>query len=251
MKAIIIEDETAAAKNLKAILNEIDPDIEILATLDSIQKSVSWLNSNKQPDVIFMDIHLSDGDSFHIFNLVNITSYIIFTTAYDEYAIQAFKVNSIDYLLKPIDPENVAKAISKLQKMKMATEPDYSALIPNIAKKTSYQNTLLAFYQNRIIPLSTSNIAYFQSENEKVTVFCYSGEVFPIEKTLNTLVSILDPSLFFRANRQFLISRQLIKEVQLWEGGRLLIVPSIEIPEQILISKERVAVFKNWLQDIL
>ncbi len=249
MKAIIIEDETAAARNLKAILNDIAPEIEILATLDSIQKSVSWLTANTQPDVIFMDIHLSDGDSFHIFRMVDVSSYIIFTTAYDEYAIQAFKVNSIDYLLKPIDPEDVMNALNKLRKMKTTAEPDYSALIPKILKGSAYQKTLLAFYQNRIIPLETAQVAFFQSVNERVTAHCFTKEVYPIEKALNSLMSALDPEQFFRANRQFLIARKLIKEVQMWEGGRLLIIASIETPEQIVISKERVALFKNWLQN--
>jgi DNA-binding LytR/AlgR family response regulator len=250
MKGLIIEDETAAARNLKAILGDVAPEVEVLAVLDSIHKSVAWLTANSHPDVIFMDIHLSDGDSFHIFRLVDVLSPIIFTTAYDEYAIQAFKVNSIDYLLKPIDPEEVAVALEKLRKLKTKVDPDYTSLIPEILKGNMYQKTLLAFYQNRIIPLETNKIAFFQSMNEKVTAYSFLGEAYPVEKALNSLMSILDPEQFFRANRQFLVSRKLIKEVLLWDGGRLLIVPSLAINEQIIISKERVAWFKNWLQHL-
>lgn len=248
MKAILIEDETAAARNLKRIIAEVAPDIDILATLDSIQKSVSWLTENEHPDVIFMDIHLSDGDSFHIFRLVDVKSYIIFTTAYDEYAVKAFKVNSIDYLLKPIDPEEVGQALEKLRKLNSSSPKNYSELLPRLLQENVFQKTLLSFFQNRIIPIETEHIAYFQSENEKVYARLFSGEIYPIEKALNSLMSVLAPDQFFRANRQFLISRKLVKEVLMWEGSRLAIVPLIPVPEQIVVSKERVSMFKNWLQ---
>lgn len=248
MKAIIIEDETAAARNLRKVLDEVSPEIEILATLESVRKSVSWLTTNRHPDIIFMDIHLSDGDSFHIFDMVDVKSHIIFTTAYDEYAIKAFKVRAIDYLLKPIVEEEVVRAIGKFKSLRTPASKDYLGLFPLSAEENQSQRTLLSFYQNRIIPIDPRRVAYFQSEKEKVSAFMLNGDVFPMEKPLNSLMTMVDSGQFFRANRQFLISRKLIKEVLIWEGSRLAIISHIDVPDQIIISKERAADFKNWLQ---
>ena len=136
MKAVIIEDETAAVRNLKAILAELAPEIKIVATLDSVKKSVAWFNNHPAPDLIFMDIHLADGRSFLIFNQINVESPVIFTTAYDEYALEAFKVNSIDYLLKPINPEDVSRALSKFKKLTQNDKEEYSSRIATFLSPT-------------------------------------------------------------------------------------------------------------------
>lgn len=248
MKAIIIEDEQAAVKNLKAILNGVAPDIEILTNLDSIRKSVKWLKENPSPDLIFMDIHLADGDSFHIFKQVEVNTPVIFTTAYDKYALNAFKVNTIDYLLKPIEPEAVAFALAKLRKISEHERNEYVSRLAGLLQGKVSQDTLLAFQRNKIIPLPTENIAFCYFAKEKVRAYTYDGQSHSIEKSLNALSEIFDAHQFFRVNRQFIVSRKLIKEIEMSEGGRLLIVPHIDVPETIVISKDRVALFKNWLQ---
>ncbi|MDR1556387.1 MAG: LytTR family DNA-binding domain-containing protein [Tannerellaceae bacterium] len=250
MKAIIIEDERAAVKNLKAILSGVAPDIEIQTCLDTIQQSVKWLKESASPDLIFMDIHLADGDSFHIFKQVEVNTPIIFTTAYDKYALSAFKVNAIDYLLKPIQPEAVAVALAKLRKITEHERNEYISRISGLfGEKTVRHDTLLAFHRNRIIPLSADNIAFCYLAGEKVRVYTFDGQAYGIDKSLNALSEILDRHQFFRANRQFVISCRLIKEIEVLDGNRLLIVARIDTPEKIIISKERVALFKNWLQN--
>lgn len=249
MKAIIIEDETTAVRNLKAILHNVAPDTEVIATLDSVGKSVAWLLENPHPDLIFMDVHLADGDSFHIFGKVRIDVPVIFITAYDEYALQAFKVNSIDYLLKPVKPEELLHAISKYKRI---TQPERAGYIERVAAMTlrkKHTENILVFYKDKIIPLSTGAIAYFYSRNEKTQAVTLQNESYPIDKTLNALMEMLNPELFYRVNRQYIISRNAIREISIWSGGRLSVIPAIPVEEQILISKERIGEFKKWLQN--
>lgn len=248
MKALIIEDETAAVYNLKAILRDVAPETEIVATLDSISKSVKWLSGNILPDIIFMDIHLADGDSFHIFDLVEIDVPVIFTTAYDEYALQAFKVNSIDYLLKPIRSEELSLAISKYKKITHSERLDYINRLLKLTPQKKYAETILVFYKDRIIPLKTDSLACFFSKNEKTYVLTLQNERFPMDKGLNSLTGDLCPEFFYRANRQYIISHNAIKEISVWKGGRLSVTLTVPIKEQILISKEKVGEFKKWLQ---
>jgi DNA-binding LytR/AlgR family response regulator len=250
MKAIIIEDERAAVKNLKAILSSVAPDIEILTNLDSIRTSVKWLKENTLPDLIFMDIHLADGDSFHIFKQVEVNTPVIFTTAYDKYALNAFKVNAIDYLLKPIEPEALAFALAKLRKITEHERNDYISRLSGLFQEKVYSDTLLVFHRNKIIPLPTENIAFCYFTKEKVQTRTFDGQSYPIDKSLNSLSEIFNAHRFFRANRQFIISRKLIKEIEVSESGRLLIIPHIDVPEAIAISKDRVSLFKNWLQNV-
>jgi DNA-binding LytR/AlgR family response regulator len=250
VKAIIIEDERAAVKNLKAILGSVAPDIEILSCLDSIQQSVKWLKENASPDLVFMDIHLADGDSFHIFKQVEMNTPVIFTTAYDKYALNAFKVNALDYLLKPIQPEVVAFALAKLRKITEHERNEYISRMSGLfEEKNLRRDTLLAFRRNRIIPLSAGDIAFCCLSGEKVRAYTFDGQAYGVDKSLNALSELLDRHRFFRANRQFLISRRLIREIEVLDGNRLSIVARIDTPEPVVISKERVALFKNWLQN--
>ena len=201
MKALIIEDETAAARNLAAILRQTAPDVEIVATLESVEESVEWLRSNPHPDLLFMDIHLADGDSFRIFDAVEIAAPVIFTTAYDQYALEAFKVNSIDYLLKPLNASDVGRALAKLHRLTSVERSDY-------------------------------------------------GAAYPLDKTLEALQGLLPESEFFRANRQFIVARQAVKEIAVWFGSRLTLHLTVETPERIVISKARVPEFKAWLRSL-
>lgn len=248
MKAIIIEDETAAVRNLKAILRDVAPEMEIIATLDSVGKSVAWLNANARPDIIFMDIHLADGESFHIFDQVEIDTPVIFTTAYDEYTLQAFKVNSIDYLLKPIREEELSRAISKYKKITRPERADYFERLLQFTQKKKYPETILVFYKDKIIPLHTGSVACFFSQNEKTQALTVDNELFPVDRALHSLMESLPPETFYRVNRQFIISRRAVKEISVWSGGRLSVVLHTPMKEQILISKEKAGDFKKWLQ---
>lgn len=249
MRALIIEDETAAARNLEAVLREVAPGVEILATLESVAESVEWLQSNPQPDLLFMDIHLADGDSFRIFESVEITAPVIFTTAYDRYALEAFKVNSIDYLLKPINTENVRRALEKLRRLTSGERLDYGTRVRSLASQRQ-EEVFLVHVRDKIIPLQRDRIAYCYTANEKVTACDFDGAVYPMDKTLEALQSLLPDRDFFRANRQFIIARRAVKEIAVWFGSRLTLHLTVETPERIVISKARVSEFKEWLRAI-
>ena len=249
MKALIIEDETAAARNLAAILRQAAPDMEIIATLESVEESIEWLRANPQPDLLFMDIHLADGDSFRIFDAVEITAPVIFTTAYDQYALEAFKVNSIDYLLKPLNASDVDRALAKLHRLTSVERNDYGSRVRTMAASRR-EDVFLVHVRDRIIPLQREQIAYCYTSNEKVTACCFDGTVYPMDKTLEALQALLPEVDFFRANRQFIVARRAVKEIAVWFGSRLALHLVVETPERIIISKARVPEFKAWLRSL-
>ncbi|MCM1300727.1 MAG: LytTR family DNA-binding domain-containing protein [Alistipes senegalensis] len=247
MKALIIEDETAAAVNLQAILKSVAPAVEVVATLESVVDSVDWLRNNPQPDLLFADIHLADGDSFRIFREVEVTAPVVFTTAYDQYALEAFKVNSIDYLLKPINADAVRHALEKLRRLSGTERSDYGSRVRSMAAGARAAETFLVHVRDKIIPLRREQIAFCYTCNEKVTAYDYDGAVYPLDKTLEALQGLLPEGDFFRANRQFIIARRAVKEIAVWFGSRLTLQLAVETPERIVISKARVPEFKVWL----
>lgn len=249
MKALIIEDETAAALNLEAILKQVAPGVEIIGTLESVEESVEWLRANPQPDLLFMDIHLADGDSFRIFDAVEIAAPVIFTTAYDQYALEAFKVNSIDYLLKPLNASDVGRALAKLHRLTSVERSDYGSRVRTLAASRR-EEVFLVHVLDKIIPLHRSRIAYCYTSNEKVTAYGFDGAAYPLDKTLEALQGLLPESEFFRANRQFIVARQAVKEIAVWFGSRLTLHLTVETPERIVISKARVPEFKAWLRSL-
>ena len=249
MKTLIIEDETAAVVNLRAILSEVEPSIEVIDVLESVADSVDYLRSKPTPELIFMDIHLADGDSFKIFRHVEVNCPIIFTTAYDQYALEAFKVNSIDYLLKPIAKDDLRRALEKLRRL---SAPEREAVIERTRvvatePQQTQQNVFLVQVRDRIRPLRTEEVAFFYTCEEHVTAHTCAGEVLAIDRTLEALSSVLDERDFYRANRQFIIARKALKDISVWFGSRLALNLSIETPERIIISKARVPKFKKWL----
>ena len=249
-KVVIVEDETAAAVNLRSMLKSINPDVEVLDVLESVEEAVEFFSKGVEADVVFMDIHLADGDSFRIFQSVDITIPIIFTTAYDEYALQAFKVNSIDYLLKPFKEEDLTRALDKLQRL-TATERATAAERVEAMVSASDSDTLrtiLVRFKDKLIPISMDDVAFFYTFSERVTLTTLDGASYPVDKTLETLTQQLDPVKFFRANRQFIVSRKAVKDLAVWFGSRLALNLAIEAPERIIISKARVPEFKRWLQ---
>lgn len=259
---LIIEDETAAAVNLKAILRNVAPSYNVLTVLESIEESVEYFQSEPTPapDLVFMDIHLADGESFRIFDQVNIRIPIIFTTAYDEYALRAFKVNSIDYILKPIKEEDMRRAIDKFLMLNGQGNEDYNARVKEVIKQArgnraesaantqrDNQRVYLVHQRDKIIPLSIDDVAFFYTSNEKVSAVTYDGTYYLIDRTLESLQASLPEVEFFRANRQFIIARKAVKDITVWFGSRLSLNLTIELPEKIIISKARVPEFKQWL----
>ena len=231
MKALIIEDERAAVRNLKALLKEVAPQTEVIDSLDSVTDSVAWFETNPAPDVVFLDIHLADGSSFEIFDHVRIDCPVIFTTAYDEYALRAFKVNSIDYLLKPIGAADLRRALNKLASLHRTPDREESLaeLIRNLQRRDRYKSHfLIPSKGDKLLPLAVDQVQYF----------CISDGV--------TLTDSLDPDRFFRVNRQYLLSRNAVQDIDLWFNNRLSINLRIPTGEKILVSKQRVNDFKNW-----
>lgn len=241
MKALLIEDETAAARNLAAVLREVAPGVQIVATLESVAESIEWLRSNPQPDLLFMDIHLADGDSFRIFGAVEVTAPVIFTTVYDRYALEAFKVSSIDYLLKPINADDVRRALEKLRRLTSGERLDYGSRVRSLAAQRQ-EEVFLVRVRDRI--------AYCYTSNEKVTACGFDGETYPLDKTLEALQALLPERDFFRANRQFIVARRAVKEIAVWFGSRLTLHLTVDTPERIVISKARVPEFKTWLRAV-
>lgn len=250
MKALIIEDEKAAVRNLQALLSEVAPDMEILAVLDSITETIDWFRASPAPDLIFLDIHLADGSAFEIFEHVEIRCPIIFTTAYDEYALKAFKVNSIDYLLKPIDRKDIQKALDKLKLLNSDStnkEPDYTSLLRALKKEENYKtHFLIPVKGDKLLPVSADSILFFHIDEGVVKVIMADGKEYIFPQTLDELTDSLNPAFFFRVNRQYLISRKAVLDIDLWFNGRLSVNMKVPVPEKILISKARVSEFKEW-----
>ncbi len=246
-RVIIVEDETAAAVNLRSMLQNIDPETVVVEMLESVEEAVAYFSNSVEADVVFMDIHLADGDSFRIFDSVDINIPIIFTTAYDEYALQAFKVNSIDYLLKPFKEEELRRALDKLERLTTAERSAAERKVREVAAAESL-NTMLVRYKDKIIPVAMADVAFFYTFAERVTLTTLTGESYPVDKTLEALSQQLNAEEFFRANRQFIVSRRAVKDIAVWFGSRLALNLTLETPERIIISKARVPEFKQWLQ---
>ncbi|HBC80329.1 MAG TPA: DNA-binding response regulator [Bacteroidales bacterium] len=248
MKALVIEDEILASKHLLRVLEEVG-DISVIAVLDSIAETVEWFRSNPQPDIAFMDIHLADGSAFEIFKHADISCPIIFTTAYDEYAMKAFKVNSIDYLLKPIEPADVKAALKKLKELSgsESVKSAFDNFITSYGKTSKYRkHFLIPSKGDKLIPVQTSDLACFCINAGVVKAFSSEGKSYTFDYTLEELEEMLDPDMFFRANRQYIISRTAIIDIDLWFNSRLSVNLKIPVPDKILISKARIGEFKNW-----
>lgn len=254
MKILIIEDEAPAFRRLQKLLEEINPQIEILEVIDSVQESVKWFENHRLlPDLIFMDIQLSDGLSFEIFDAVKIDRPVIFTTAFDEYMLRAFKVNSIDYLLKPIKKEILTASLAKYDHMKnmfgnQAELPDLNALISQISlNDKKYKTRFLVKKGDELISIETSNIAYFQTRNGVVHMTTINGRNHIMDFNLDELAQQLDLEKFYRVNRQFIIHFPAIKKVHKYHKGKLLVEMNQSSDESITVSSEKATDFKEWL----
>ena len=249
-RVIIVEDETAAVVNLRSMLAAVAGDVEVIAVLESVEEAVEFFLSKPSADVVFMDIHLADGDSFRIFDRVDITIPIIFTTAYNEYALEAFKVNSIDYLLKPYKEEELRRALDKLQRLtaseRVEQQRNREQMVATV--QSAALQTMLVRYKDKIVPVNMDEVAFFYTYAERVTLTTLKGESYPVDKSLEALQQQLSDGKFFRANRQFIVSRTAVKDIAVWFGSRLALNLVVDTPERIIISKARVPEFKQWLQ---
>ena len=250
MKAVIVEDEIIAAQNLQRLITQANKDIEIIAILQSVEDSVEWFSLNPNPDLVFMDIHLSDGASFTIFEKVQIHAPIIFTTAYDEYALKAFEVNSIDYILKPINIKDLERAIEKFSHYNKTNSGNEEVIANMLAmfqkNKKVYKSNFLIPHKDKFIPLPVNDIAYIYSENKMAKIVMFDNRTFYENDSLDKMQQQLDPQKFFRANRQFIISHRAIKDITMWFDNKLSVNLSVDIPEKIIVSRTRAGEFKDW-----
>ena len=250
MKALIIEDEMLASQALCKLIEKVSPETEVLDVLQTIADSKDWFKANPMPDLVFMDIHLADGSSFAIFDMVNITCPVIFTTAYDEYALKAFEVNSLDYLLKPINKKDLERAMTKLKTLKGDVNGDYKALAEKIEElKPKYRKYFLLPERDKLIPLATKDIAYVCIDDKMVKIVAFDHKTYYTNQTLDELLEQLEASAFFRANRQYIVSRESIKDVSIWFGNKLALNLNVDVSDKIIISKARVSEFKQWFAD--
>lgn len=250
IRTIIIEDEKIAAESLKQTIAQVDSEIDVVKTIQSVEESIEYLCTEPQPDLIFSDIHLADGSAFTIFEKVKISCPIIFTTAYDEYALKAFEVCSIDYLLKPIIKEDVERAINKYKNFSRKNV-DYSELLTTFAAKLNrgerqYKTYFLVPEKDKLIPLSVNNIAYIFIDDRMTKIVRNDNKHHYLSQNLDEIMQQLDTRKFFRANRQYIVSHDSIKDITLWFGNKISLNLIVPTPERIIVSKARVSEFKAW-----
>lgn len=250
MNILIVEDEGAAARRLKKLISELSPEAAIVGTTDSVEATIHWLEEHPKPDLIFMDIHLADGSSFDLFDHVKIASPVVFTTAYDEYAIRAFRVNAFDYLLKPIKSAELSNVLTKARQQKDAKLTDFAPLLEALRKQEPepYLRRILVRLNNSFKLAEIADAAYFFSR-DKITymVSISTGKRLPLDHPLDKLESSLDPSVFYRINRQFIINVNAIQEMQPYSKSRVRVVLKPPTDQDTIVSTERSSEFKKWL----
>ncbi len=260
LSVVIIEDEALAARRLGKMLADIDPAARVVAVLDSIEASVAWLAANPRPGLILMDIELVDGQSFEIFDRVAVDCPVIFTTAYDEYAIRAFKVNSIDYLLKPVTEKDLRQGLEKLGRLRTVfAEPDHARLQvaallreltagpPPGASPTAYRDRILVKQGQRLFSITTADVAYFCTREKLNYVRARDGRQYLVDYSLDELEKSLDPRQFFRANRQFIAGFGAVERVSLYFNGKLKVILNPVPEEDVVVSRDKAAEFRQWL----
>ena len=255
MTTLIIEDEEPAYKRLQKMLKDIEPGHTLLDQVVSVSSAVKFFNENDAPDLIISDIQLADGVSFEIFKQVDVKCPVIFTTAYDQYAIEAFKVNSIDYLLKPVKKEELQKAVAKFKALAPATTAtpsiDINKLLQSLqpATSTDYKKRFVVRYGEHIKTIDIEEVVYFYTEDKATFLCTKDARRFVVDFNLDTLDSLLDPKIFFRINRQYIISIHSIAEMFAYSKSRVLIKLNPGARHETIVSTERSADFKHWLGD--
>ncbi|HYE54295.1 MAG TPA: LytTR family DNA-binding domain-containing protein [Chitinophagaceae bacterium] len=253
MDILIIEDEELAVRRLKGLLKEVTPQANIVGSTDSIESSVEWLQTHPSPDLILMDIELSDGQSFEIFDLIEVKSMIVFTTSYDEYAIKAFKVNSADYLLKPIEKEDLEAALNKVGQLKKhysANTVNVDSLIKELQEKLqpkNYRKRFLVKQGVKLVSVDTEDIAYFYAEGRVAFLITKDGKKYIVDYTLEELENMLQPDDFFRINRSFYISVSSVAKIDEYFGQRLILALRPSSDKDVIVSRDRATDFKIWM----
>jgi DNA-binding LytR/AlgR family response regulator len=258
MKILIVEDEELAVKKLQKTLASVDDTTEIVGVADSIKSSVEWLQQNPSPDLILMDIELSDGQSFEIFNLIEVKTPVIFTTSYDEFALKAFKVNSVDYLLKPIQKEDLETALEKFKKMKESfggsinNTPDLSidTIVKELQQKLQpkeYRKRFLVKHAQKLVSINCDEIAYFYSDGRLNFFKTTDNRKFVVDYTMDELEEMLDPKEYFRISRSFYVSVASIEKIEDYFGNRLILNLNPPVDKEALVSREKVTDFKKWM----
>lgn len=253
MKILIIEDERKAAKELKDILISLSPDYRIIDCLESVEDSMAWFEANPQPDLIFSDIQLADGLSFDIYRNLKTVLPIIFCTAFDEYALAAFEVNGIQYLLKPITVSKVQQSIERYMTLRESFTKENSNYPVDLQKlieslRPSYRTTILVNFKEKIIPIRVDDVQFFYAESGVVTISLSNGQNYFLNETLEDFEKSLDPSQFFRVNRQFIVKRTAIKDLERYFARKLILKLKVTTPEEIVVSKVRASALLEWLE---
>lgn len=253
MKVLIIEDEPHAQKELQRLLANSGREIRVLDCIDSVEEAIEWINSNPEPDLMFFDIQLSDGLSFEIFKQIEVKAPIIFTTAFDEYAIQAFKVNSIDYLLKPVKQEELNSALDKFQTLKQSAHSQDSVFQMEQIKqlleltKPRYKNRFLTRLGDQIKHVNTHDIAYFKAQDNEVLLVTKDNKRYFVNHSLDQLIEFLDPDHFYRINRSYYVHLEAIKKISKYFNSRLKLELEPNTEDEVLISRVKVSDFFNWI----
>lgn len=247
MRILLIEDEIPAARQLTKLLLAHNPAYQILEALDSVEGAVRWLRTFPAPDLMFMDIQIADGLSFDIFRQVEVAAPVVFTTAFDQYAVQAFKVNAVDYLLKPVDPEELGKALEKVENQKNKPVAYDFDTLTRFFKKENYKDRFLVKSGQQLAFLVASDIAFFRSADGLTQAFTFSGKKYFVENTLEELERLLDPRDFFRVSRNMTLRLNCIHKIHPHLNGRLKLETQPAALEEVFVSRERVGEFKSWL----
>lgn len=244
---IIVEDEQLAASKLENLLSESGYEVQVDKKLESIRDTVKYLALN-EPDLIFLDIHLGDGNAFELFEKTDVNSPVIFTTAYDQYAIKAFKVNSIDYLLKPVSKDELAAAMNKFSKLEESSSAkELGALIRSLPLKLNFKQHFMVYAGQKILSINHMQIACFYSLEKSQYLLSKQGRSYVVEYSLDQLEKMIDPDIFFRVSRQLIIHRDAIKAIEPMSKSRLKILVSDDIPVETMVSVHRTAAFRKWL----
>jgi DNA-binding LytR/AlgR family response regulator len=252
MKVVIVEDEHLSAQRLQGMLKKYDPSIEVLAELPSVAASVEWFKNNPDPDLVLMDIHLEDGQSFSIFETINLQVPVIFTTAFDEYTIKAFKVNSVDYLMKPLNYEELVAAIEKFKRIHGEAGEEKTIgleqLLQSMQKKEpEYKSRFLVSIGSRLKTIETEDIQYFFSADKITFLVTKENQRFPIDYSLDKMAVMLDPKQFFRINRQMTVKLDAITNIHVFSKGKIKLDLNPATKEDVFVSMDKVVEFKEWL----
>lgn len=250
MNIVIIEDEIKTAKALAKMILLLQPSAQIAATIQSVKTAVAYLSENANPDLIFMDVQLADGNCFEIFKQVQVLSPVIFCTAFDEYAMDAFKANGVDYILKPFSTESLQSAFEKVALLKNFFQVNEQASLQiNKLLDPAGKTGFLVFKNNKYSTIQTHDIACFYIRDEITTLVTVNSEEYAISQSLEELYKVLNPKQFFRINRQYLISYSAVKEVEHYFARKLLVKLNISTAEQLIIGKDKATLFLNWLDN--